>query len=311
MDDLKVRELFWVHVVVTLPAIMAVPAVLLLRNYLFFFPAWPIFPALPYYLATGAGLGYQWYAAAIPRWKEALRRKGIPEDQVENAVRRSGLVLPGAPAVGLFALHTAAAALCATSLGPWLAGRCVHWGLPLIGVLNPPNAMDFYLQNFAVATTFPALVVGYVICRKFSKFASWAWLLPAVVIAFKLVTFSEPNPSVLVAGDPWHRFAYYFAIQRFWPTFYDARGSDPERVLEQVYIVGTLYSSIAYSVGALAEKRHILDRVVESLRRNHGLEHPPAGTIVEHPEEETYSRQSSGASAIESFMHGSESQPRS
>lgn len=286
-SDLKRRALFWVHLVVTLPAIAAIPLVLLVRNYLFFFPAWPIFPALPYYLATGAALGYQWYAATIHRWKEALRRKGLPEDEVENVARRSGLVLPGAPAVGLFALHTAAAALCATCLGPWLAGRYVHWVLPLMGVSTPPNAMDFYLQNFAVATTLPALVVAYIICRKFPEFSSWAWLLPTVVIVFKLVTFSEPSPSVLVAGNPWHRLSYYFSIQRFWPTFYDARGSDPERVLEQVYIVGTLYSSIAYSVGAFAEKRHILDRVFETLLRNRVLEHPAVGAVAEHTGEES------------------------
>src|SRR5579864_4448582 len=104
-SDLK-RTLFWGHLSVTLPAIAAIILVpVLFRNHLFF-PAWL------YCLTIGIAIGYQWCAAAIPRWKAALRRKDIPEGEVEDIARRGGLVLPGASSVGLLALHTSAAVLC-------------------------------------------------------------------------------------------------------------------------------------------------------------------------------------------------------
>ncbi len=258
--DFKGRALLWGHLLVTLPAISAITLVLLFRKYLFV-PGWP------YYVTTGAALGYQWYAAAMPRWRMALRRKDISETEVEETARKGGLFLPGASAVGLLALHTTAAALSATYLNLWLAGRFVHWVLPLLGAPAPRYVMDFYLQHFEVANVIPALLLGYAIARKLPEFGSWAWLLPTLVISYKLLTFAEPNVSVLAASNPWHRFSYYFVIERLMPTFYDTRGSDPERVVQQVTVVASFYSSIAYSVGALAMKTKVLQRIFESLSR--------------------------------------------
>jgi len=279
-SDLK-RTLFWGHLSVTLPAIAAIILVPVLFRKHLFFPAWL------YCLTIGIAIGYQWCAAAIPRWKAALRRKDIPEGEVEDIARRGGLVLPGASSVGLLELHTSAAVLCATYLNVWLAGRWVHWVLPLTGTVSPPQAMDLYLQHFVVGNFIPAFLAGYVICRRFPRFGSWAWLLPSIVMAYMLLTFPESNVSVLTSSNPWHRFSYYFEIQQSWPSVYELGSSYAQRVMLQISVVASFYSSIAYSIGAFAEKRRILDRVVGTFRRNGRLEYSPLGTISEHAEEES------------------------
>jgi hypothetical protein len=103
----------------------------------------------------------------------------------------------------------------------------------------------------------PAFLLGYVVVQKFPKFSSWAWLLPAVMISYKLITFADPNTSVLAGSSTWYRFSYYFVIQRLSPI----HGFDPERWLQQVTVVASLYSSLAYSVGAFAAKCNVLQRI--------------------------------------------------
>ena len=280
-SDFKRRTLLWGHLVVTLPAIAAILLVAFLyRNYL-------LFPAWLYYVVAGAAVGYQWYAAALPRWKEALRRKDIPEAQIEDIVRQGGLALPGVSAAGLFALHTTGATLCATYLNVWLAGLWVHWALPLTGATVLPNSMDFYLQHFGVGNFIPALLVGYFVSRKFPEFGSWAWLLPSIVMAYMLLTFPKSNVSVFASSNPWHNFSYYFVIEQSWPRSYQLFSSYAERAMLQVTVVSSFYSSLAYSIGVFAGKRRILDRAIGNLRRNRGVEYSPVGTITEHAEEES------------------------
>ena len=276
--NFKQRVLLWGHLFVTLPAIAAILLVLLFRKYLYV-PVWMYYM---YWVAAGAAIGYQWYEAAMPRWRMALRRKGLSESEVEAIARQGGLVLPEASALGLFALHTSAGALC-TILNLWLVGQIVHWVLPLIGASVPPSAHDFYLQHFELANVIPAFLLGYVIFSKFPGFGSWAWVLPTLVISYKLITFADPNVSVLAASSPWHRFSYYFVIARLSPVFY--LPSDPERWLQQVAVVAPFYSSLAYSVGAIAMKTRALQRAWESLSREPYPEviEPDESGIVDTP----------------------------
>ena len=275
--DVKQRALLWGHLLVTLPAVAAIGVVLFFRKYLFV-PGWP------FYLTAGFALAYQWYTAAMARWRTELRKREFSESEVAEIAEKGGLVLPGASSVGLLALHTTAAGLCATYLNLWLAGLLVHWILPLVGQPAPPQVMDFYLQHFELANVVPAFLLGCVVVRKFPEFSTWAWLVPTAVIFYKLVTFVEPNVSVLASGDPWHRFSYYFVIQRvaptltFTPTSFDVSGPDPVRVLEQITVVAAFYCSIAYSLGAFATKTKALQQVWESFSRE------PDAEIIE-PEE--------------------------
>ncbi|HEY7354584.1 MAG TPA: hypothetical protein VH596_17580 [Terriglobales bacterium] len=265
--DVKQRALLWGHLLVTLPAVAGVVIVLLFRKYLFV-PGWP------YYLTIGLAFGYQWYIAAIPRWRMALARRGFSESDIEEIARNGGLVLPGASSAGVFAVHTTAVGLCATYLNFWLVGWFVHWVLPLIGEPAPAHVTDFYVQHFELANVVPAFLLGCVLVRKFPEFTAWAWLVPCAVVLYKLGTFVDANASVLEAGSVWRGFSYYFVIQRIAPTVtftrtsFDVSGPDPRRFLEQVTVVAPLYCSIAYCMGASLTKTNVWKQLWESLSRD-------------------------------------------
>jgi hypothetical protein len=130
----------------------------------------------------------------------------------------------------------------------------------LIGrsTIIPPG--DYFLQHFELITTIPALVAGYIMARYFPKLATCAWLFPTTILAYKLLTFTDPYVSVLFASSS-NRFAYFFTIQPNMPTLaLDFGGVDVERVAQQAFVVGPFYSGLAYSLGAFAEKYQIAEK---------------------------------------------------
>lgn len=143
-----------------------------------------------------------------------------------------------------------------------------------------------YLQNFELANILPAVVVGYLLSGHFRRFAAYGWVLPTVVLCYKLLTFAEPESSVLAAHSS-TRFAYFFVIQRTIPTFTPGFGGvDPIRVAQQMFVVAPFYSSLAYTFGALAGSRNLLDRL---FRRSTLQVEPERLEIDELPEQPEHS----------------------
>jgi hypothetical protein len=242
------------HLAITVPVVLAVPLVV-------YWGLGEFGPLLwPYYVTAGIALGWQWYLIALPRWKGLL---------TEDVARRSGLVWPGAGAIGSFALHTTAVPLCGIFLGPWLFSRWFVWILPLFRVSPAMPRAEYWLQNLESVSIIPALVFGALIARYFEKLASWAWIVPTIILTYKLLTYTNPNVSVFASADSWSRFSYYFVIQQHMPTFSRSFGvsGDPIRVAQQLDVTVPFYSGIAYSVGALLTKHKVIERFVSSLRR--------------------------------------------
>jgi hypothetical protein len=254
------------HLLITTPAVAIGALALFFRHYLIISsPPWP------YYMMAAVALAWQWHSAALLRWKAHYSKHGIPETEVDEIARQGGLALPVA-SIGAFALHTTAAALCASNLDARLTGLWFHWMLPFFGLSGPHYASDaraFYLQHLAIANLTPAFMVGYVACHKYKRLASWAWLLPTMFMAYKLLMFTDPNVSVLTGSHWWSRFSYYFGT-----NVPNSGNFAPQRFLEQVTIVAFFYSGIAYSLGAVAQKQGIFTRIVASLRRGPTI---PAG----------------------------------
>jgi hypothetical protein len=213
-----------------------------------------------YYVLAGMSIGWQWYKLALPGWKNWLIRKGAQNDQVEHLAHRAGLVWHGEEMIGPFALHTTAAAVCGIHFGPWLLGRWFVWILPLAGVPTGTLTADYFLKNFEIATIVPALVVGYMLSRHIPRLAMYAWILPALILVYKLLTFTEPYTSVFATQSS-TRFSYFFVIERSMPTLEDFRGADPIRVAAQMLIVAPFYAGLAYSLGALAERHNLLKKI--------------------------------------------------
>ena len=213
-----------------------------------------------YCVLAGVTVGWQWYSLALPGWKKWLVRKGVQNDKVEHLARRAGLAWLGEAAIGPFALHSTAAAVCGVHFGPWLLSRWFVWILPLAGMPTGALTADYYLQHFEVASIVPALVVGYVLSWHLPRLAPCAWILPAVVLVYKILTFNEPYASILAPHSS-TRFSYFFVIERSMPTFRDLRGADPIRVAAQLFVVAPFYAGLAYSIGALAARHNLLKKL--------------------------------------------------
>ncbi len=136
-----------------------------------------------YYVLAGVTFGWQWYALALPGWKQWLARNGVQDEEAQQLTHRAGLAWLGEGKIGPFALHTTAAAVCGVYLGPWLLSRWFVWILPLAGSVRAPTGTD-YLQHFEVASVVPAFVVGYVLSLYFRRQATWAWIVPTGVLVY-------------------------------------------------------------------------------------------------------------------------------
>ena len=162
--------------------------------------------------------------------------------------------------------------MCGIFLGPWLFSRWFVWILPLFRISPAMPRADYWLQHLELVSIIPALVFGALIARYFEKLASWAWVVPTIILSYRLLTFTDANASVLASlasVDSWSRFSYYFVILPHVPTFSQSFGlsGDPIRFAQQLDVTVPFYSGIAYSVGALLTKHKAIDRIVTSLRR--------------------------------------------
>lgn len=248
---LESRAIIVGHLSLTLPAIAAILLVPFLGLRIFG-------PSLfVYYVLAGMALAWQWYCVALPGWTSRLARKGVQAEDGESLAHRAGLAWPRESMVGPFAFHTTAAVLCGLHLGPWSL-RWLMWGLSLAGMSRSIPAGDDYLQHFELASIVPAFVLGYVLSRHLRRLAMYAWILPTVVLAYKLLTFSEP-PSSIFAPHHTTRFSYFFVIQRSMPWFTSGfLAGDPVRIAQQVLVIAPFYSGLAYSLGALAARHDTL-----------------------------------------------------
>src|ERR1700722_4628328 len=183
-----------------------------------------------YYVLAGITFGWQWYSLALPGWKRWLLRKGIQDEDVEHFVHRAGLGWPVEAPLGPFAFHTTAATVCGVHFGPWLLSSWFIWILPLAGIGNGTATGNDYLRHFELASIVPAFALGYVLSLYFPRLAIWAWVVPTVILVYKLLTFTDASASVLFS-NPWSRFSYFFVIERSMPVFAPGFGGvDPVRV---------------------------------------------------------------------------------
>jgi len=272
------RQVLLGHLAITVPVVLAVPLVV-------YWGLGEFGPFLwAYYVTAGIALGWQWYSMALPRWKGLLARSGLQVNRIEDVARHSGLVWPGAGAIGSFAIHTTAVTFCGIFVGPWLFSRWFVWILPLLRISPAIPRGDYWLQHLELVSIIPAMVFGALVDHYFERFALWTWVVPTLILSYKLVTFTNPRVSVFASADPWYSFSYYFVIQQHMPAFSRSlglTGSDPIRVAEQLNVTVPFYSGIAYSFGALLAERKAIDRIVSCLRREPKPVFSPEGAEIE------------------------------
>jgi len=275
MDRVVPRAVVVGHLALTIPAITAI----LLVSFLGLRTFGP--SLLGYYVLAGMTLGWQWHEAALTNWKRWLARDGVQDKEADLLAHRTGLAWPGEAVIGPFALHTTAAVVCGIHFGPWLLSRWFAWVLPLTGrSIHTPSGND-YLQHFELASIVPAFIVGYILCRYFRRLATCAWVVPTIVLAYKLLTFTEPYQSIL-ASPASTRFSYFFVIQRSMPAFTAGFGGvDPVRVAQRMSVVAPFYAGLAYSIGALAAEHNVVEKLFGRPRVQPELEVTPPEKTAE------------------------------
>jgi hypothetical protein len=169
-----------------------------------------------------------------------------------------------------FMLHTCVAYACAIHLSAWLVFHWFGWIMPILHVWTSTPATDWYLQHLELMTILPALMVGYLNVARFlpntirnfmheghQSIATWAWILPTLVLGYKMLEYQAPWSSVLYERSSMTAMKYFFDIVRLMPVMPTQRlffASDPIRVWAQMSVTAPFYAGVAYSLGALAWK---------------------------------------------------------
>lgn len=112
----------------------------------------------------------------------------------------------------------------------------------------------------------PAIVGGQVKDAKREPAAVWAWIVPTVVLLYKMARYQAPSSVLYVTSQT--AFRYFFEIERQMPRWADIlngnRLSDPVRVLAQMLVTAPFYAGIGYSAGAFASKYQLIRRLFTS-----------------------------------------------
>ena len=174
--------------------------------------------------------------------------------------------------IAAFMLHTCVAYTCAIHLSQWLVFHWFGWVMPILQVSSRTPATDWYLQHFELMTILPALVVGYVNVARFlpnslrnfmheghHSIAPWAWIIPTLVLSYRMLEYHAPS-SVLYGGSM-TAVKYFFDIVKVMPTLQNPLASDPIRTWAQMSVTAPFYAGVAYSVGALASKYRVVERL--------------------------------------------------
>ncbi len=122
------------------------------------------------------------------------------------------------------------------------------------------------MQHLEVVTIVPAILAGYINVRRPTSPATWSWLVPALVLGYKLLRHLSDTSSVFVHTSVAAGLAYFFGIERVMPTLANPTAGDPRRVLMQMVVTAPFYAGLAYSLGAFCSKRAVVHRLREALK---------------------------------------------
>jgi hypothetical protein len=174
-----------------------------------------------------------------------------------------------------FVPHLAAVYIIVNSCTPWLAGWTRGKLLPLLGIPTTSSSQFEFLFSHLLAFSFiPAFLGGLTNVRFKHRVAEFVWVVPAVVLAYKLATFSA-STSVL-ASQPFPAFHQYFEggflipEYRDWREFWEIMRSNPDmmRGMAQTSYTAPFYAGVGYSLGAWISFRiSVQCRIVEKLTR--------------------------------------------
>ena len=178
-----------------------------------------------------------------------------------------------------FCLHLGAVYVLAKFCTPALAGWVNRTLLPGFGYATSPSSLGLLFSHLFVFACIPAFIAGLINAKFKHKAAEFVWIVPAVVLAYELVTF-QSTASVLDQGQSFSALHYYFGGAFLLPdaraygwdpkAYWEAVGSstDVGRALAQLKFTAPFYGGVSYSVAAwLGIRTELSRRVSEAVNR--------------------------------------------
>jgi hypothetical protein len=167
-----------------------------------------------------------------------------------------------------FLPHTALVYIIVNSCTPALAGWTRARLLPFLQVTSTSSSQFEFLFSHLLAFSFaPAFLAGLANFRR-HRVAEFVWVVPAMVLAYKLATFSAGG-SVLATQSPsaFHQYfegGFFVPEYRDWHEFWSIVRSDPDmqRGMAQLQFTAPFYAGLGYSFGAWISLRTTLHQIV-------------------------------------------------
>ena len=195
----------------------------------------------------------------------------------QEATELSQASATGAPLQVLwFFVHLAMIYLIVHFCTPWLAGWVRGNLLPFLQQPTSSAPLEFLFSHLFAFSFFPALLAGAANAKFRHGSAEWVWLIPAVILIYKLVTFSSAT-SVLAHNASWPAFHHYFSgnfsIPRpratDWKDFWIlmARNNDATRGVDQLNFTAPFYAAVAYSAATwIAVRTNVTRKAQDALK---------------------------------------------
>lgn len=180
-----------------------------------------------------------------------------------------------------FVFHLASVYLVVLICSSALAGWTYRNLFSALQIHTKRSSFEFLYTHLLFFSFVPAFLTGLVNARFKHRVAEFVWIIPSLVLLYKLVTFPAMG-SVLVQTSSWPALHEYFGggflIAEFhnW-TQYAQLFSNPDMVrgMTQRTFTAPFYGGVAYSLAAMIGRRNpalqtALERVAQSehLRRN-------------------------------------------
>jgi hypothetical protein len=180
-----------------------------------------------------------------------------------------------------FVLHVVAVYLIAHFSCPWLSGEIYAWR-PVFGFRSPVSRFEFLFSHIFAFTVIPGILAGMASARFRHRVAEFVWIVPAVLMIYKLLTF---RTSILRGNRFLAAFHYYFGGGFSIPEFHNyrelftqvARSYDGARGMDQLSFTGFLYAGIVYSLTAFFARRKDLRSSIAASLRGQSVEVAEAG----------------------------------
>jgi hypothetical protein len=147
-----------------------------------------------------------------------------------------------------FLLHLGIVYLLAKFTVPWLTGVTHNVLLPLLRLPSRQGRIEFAFNHLALFSVICGAVSGFVAATYKHRAAQVVWIVPAVILAYKFMTFpaSVFESHFDVAFHHYIARGFLIAEAHNYEELFGGWNSDFERGLDQLKFTAPVYVSIAY-----------------------------------------------------------------